>query len=124
LTLLAGADHGHAQVSTWRVTNMRLVAAAATELGRTTTSTCMVHHVLADELHLVLPGLGSERGSCQRNKDDGLCSLSDNNLRGYSQTTYYSENQVFCFELFTVAHFFGFHPNTWISKLLVFFTTV
>ena len=36
--------------------------------------------------------------------------------RGYSQTTCYTENQVFCFELFTVAHLFGFHPNTWISN--------
>jgi hypothetical protein len=40
--------------------------------------------------------------------------------RGYSQTTCYTENQVFCFELFTVAHLFGFHPNTWIFKHLVF----
>ncbi len=31
--------------------------------------------------------------------------------RGYSQTTCYTENQVFCFELFTVAHLFGFHSN-------------
>ncbi len=37
-------------------------------------------------------------------------------MREYSQTTYHSENQVFCFELFTAAHFFGFHPNTWFPK--------
>ncbi len=34
-----------------------------------------------------------------------------------SQTTYYSENQVFCFELFTGVHVFGFHP--WWKILLL-----
>ncbi len=37
--------------------------------------------------------------------------------RPNSQTTYYSENQAFCFELFIVAHLFGFLPNTWFSSL-------
>ncbi len=66
-------------------------------------------------------GRGPALGSGSQNRRSPPCSRPET---GYSQTTCYTENQVFCFELFTVAHLFGFHPNTWISKHLVFFTAV
>jgi hypothetical protein len=60
---------------------------------------------------------GTERTGIPRKNEVLRNSLNtEQNQRPDSQTTYYSENKVFCFELFTVVHLFGFHPNPWFSS--------
>jgi hypothetical protein len=70
--LLAGADHGHAQVQQLGAHQH----AAVGHRARPHHNLHVVHRVLGEDLHLASPGLGSHRGSGQcGNEDDGLCSL-------------------------------------------------
>jgi hypothetical protein len=84
----------------------------------------LLEELFLSQLNKIETGLASSPFHEQYRTYLSNTTLNESNLRGYSQTTCYTENQVFCFDLFTIAHLFGFHPNTWISKHLVFFTAV